>query len=60
MTLTAIYGIIVVKATFNFKKCSTLFTTSCGDHWHRIKTQTFANVFRHHCSSPDVYRFGQK
>ena len=47
----------VVKATF---KCSTLSTKSCGDHWHCIKTQTFATVFRHHCSSPDIYRFGQK
>ena len=48
---------IVVKATF---KCSTLSTKSCGDHWHCIKTQTFASVFRHHCSSPDMYRSGQK
>ena len=24
------------------------------------KTQTFASVFRHQCSSPDIYRFGQK
>ena len=48
---------IVVKATF---KCSTLSTKSCGDHWHCIKTQTFTSVFRHHCSSPDIYRFGQK
>ena len=47
----------VVKATF---KCSTLSTKSCGDHWHCIKTQTFASVFRHQCSSPDIYRFGQK
>ena len=47
----------VVKATF---KCSTLSTKSCGDHRHCIKTQTFASVFRHHCSSPDIYRFGQK
>ena len=27
---------------------------------HCIKTQTFASVFRHQCSSPDIYRFGQK
>ena len=25
-------------------------TKSCGDRRHCIKTQTFANVFRHHCS----------
>ena len=25
-----------------------------------IKTQTFASVFRHHCPSPYIYRFGQK
>ena len=48
---------IVVKATFN---CSTLCAKSCGDHWHCIKTQTFASVFRHHCSSPDTYKSGQK
>ena len=28
--------------------------------WHCIKTQTFASVFRHQCSSRDIYRFGQK
>ena len=61
MTLTAISGMIVVhvKATFN-SKCSTLSTKSCGDHWHCIKRQTFASIFPHHCSSPDIYRFGQK
>ena len=48
---------IVVKATFKF---STPSTKSCGDHWHCIKTQTFASVFRYHCSSTDMYRFGQK
>ena len=41
-----------MKATF---KCSTLSTIT----GHCIKTQTFASVFRHQCSSPDIYRFGQ-
>ena len=60
MTLTAISGMIVVhvKATFNLKKSVPRFLS--GDHWHCIKTQTFASVFRHHCSSPDIYRFGHK
>ena len=35
-------------------------TKSVGDHRHCIKTQTFANVLRHHCSSPDIYKSGQK
>ena len=41
-------------------KCSTLSTKSCGDRRHCIKTPTFANVFYHHCSSPDIYRSRQK
>ena len=28
-------------------------TKSWGYHRHGVKTQTFANVFRHHSSSPD-------
>ena len=35
-------------------------TKSCGDRRHCIKTQTFANVFRHHCSRADIYKSGQK
>ena len=35
-------------------------TKSCGDRRHCIKTQTFANSFRHHCSTADIYKSGQK
>ena len=50
----------IYRSRYKVSYVTVLLRKLAHNDWHCIKTQTFASVFRHQCSSPDIYRFRQK